>query len=313
METIAREHNGRRVDNYLAKRLKHTPKSLIYKLLRSGQVRVNGGRVKPHYRLATDDEIRIPPVEAYTFGHVVVPRARVDEMERAVCFEDEHFMIVNKPAGLACHTGTGLRYGVVEIIRQMRPGAPRIDLAHRIDRDTSGCLVLSKHLGALREFHDAIRDRACRKRYRALLKDRLPADLSAIEASLDTRRPDGGERRAFVTERGKTAQTIVETCRAAGDHSLVDLRLVTGRMHQIRAHAQYIGHPVAGDRRYGVAEFNDEMRAMGLNRLFLHASDIEFTAFDRKFEIVAELPRALETVLEALFAGKPVPTVPDPL
>ena len=300
MERVAREHIGRRIDNYLAKRLKGTPKSLVYKLLRTGQVRVNGSRVKPHYRLSFDDEIRIPPIEASSFGHVLAPRTRIAEIERAVLFEDEHFLIVDKPAGLACHAGTGLRYGLVEIVRQMRPNAPRIDLAHRIDRDTSGCLVLSKHLEALREFHDIIRGQGCAKRYQALLQGRLPTDLSAIEASLATLRPGGGERRAVVTTAGKKARTIVERRRPAGAHSLVELQLTTGRMHQIRAHAQYIGHPVAGDKRYGAAEFNEELRLAGLNRLFLHASQIEFSAFNRDFDIVAKLPEALRAVLDML-------------
>ncbi len=312
MEKVAREHSGRRIDNYLVKRLKGTPKSLIYKLLRSGQVRVNGGRVKPHYRLACDDEIRIPPMEASVFSHARAPRTRLDEVERAVLFEDEHFLIVNKPAGLACHAGTGLRYGLVEIVRQMRPNAPRIDLAHRIDRDTSGCLVLSKHLEALREFHDLIRAQACVKRYRALLKNRVPTGLSTIEVPLATLRPDAGERRAFASAEGKIAQTLIEGHVPTGAHSLTDLRLVTGRMHQIRAHAQYIGHPVAGDKRYGDAEFNDEMYALGLNRLFLHASNIEFAAFGRNFDVAAALPESLQAVLDALFARKRAPTVPKP-
>ena len=303
-ERVQREHNGRRIDNYLAKRLKGTPKSLVYKLLRTGQVRVNGSRVKPHYRLSFDDEIRIPPIEASSFGRIVAPRTRVAEIERAVLFEDEHFLIVDKPAGLACHAGTGLRYGLVEIVRQMRPNAPRIDLAHRIDRDTSGCLVLSKHLEALREFHNIIRTQTCVKRYQALLKGPIPNGLYVIEASLATLRPGGGKRRAVVIAEGKKAQTIVERRRPAGAHSLVELRLTTGRMHQIRAHAQYIGHPVAGDRRYGADEFNDEMRSIGLNRLFLHASNIEFTAFNRNLEVTAALPEPLKAVLTALFARR---------
>ncbi len=300
MDTVSHEHVGRRIDNYLASRLRHAPKSLIYKLLRSGQVRVNGGRVKPHYRLAASDEIRIPPVNAAHPRETSPPRSRLDEMERAILYEDEHFLIVDKPAGLASHAGTGLSYGVIDLARELRPNAPRIDLAHRLDRDTSGCLVLSKHLEALREFHDALRTRTTVKQYRALLQGRLPGDLHVIDAALARTRGEGGEQHAEVSDKGKAACTLIEACSPVGPHSLVELRLVTGRMHQIRSHAEYIGHPVAGDRRYGTEYFNDEMRKLGLNRLFLHAAHLEFTAFNSRFAIDAPMPEALTSVLRTL-------------
>ena len=300
LDTVSHEHVGRRIDNYLASRLRHAPRSLIYKLLRSGQIRVNGGRVKPHYRLVASDEIRIPPVNAAQPRGTLAPRSRLHEMECAILYEDEHFLIVNKPAGLASHAGTGLSYGLIDLVRELRPNAPRIDLGHRLDRDTSGCLVLSKHLKALREFHDVLRTRAPVKRYLALLQGRLPGDLHVIDAALASTRGEGGERHAEVSEKGKAACTVVEACSPAGPHSLVELRLVTGRMHQIRSHARYIGHPVAGDRRYGTGHFNDAMKKLGLNRLFLHASHLEFTAFDSRFAVDAPMPESLTSVLRTL-------------
>jgi len=302
IERVSREHCGRRIDNYLARRMKNAPKSLIYKLLRSGQVRVNGGRIKPHYRLVLDDQVRIPPIEDRNSSGISIPPGLVAEFERAILLEDEHYLIINKPAKIASHSGTGVEYGVIDIARQMRPNAPRVDLAHRLDRDTSGCIVLSKHLKALHEFHTLVRNRKCAKYYRALLKGRLPVGMSSIELSLDVQRPEGGEKRVVAGERGKLAQTVIEECRPAGAHSMVDLQLVTGRMHQIRAHAQYIGHPIAGDERYGMPEFNFSMRSIGLNRLFLHASHIEYRAFNKNFVVTAALPEILANVERALIA-----------
>lgn len=305
-ERVSREHRGRRIDNYLAQRMKSAPKSLIYKLLRSGQVRVNGGRIKPNYRLVLDDEIRIPPIEVRSTSNVVVSSGMIDKFEKAILLEDEHFLIINKPAKVASHTGTGVEYGVVDIVRQMRPNAPRIDLAHRLDKDTSGCIVLSKHLEALHEFHDTVRNRKCAKYYRALVKGKLPQGVSSIEAPLEVRRLQNGRKRAIAGNRGKAAQTVIEGCRSIGPHSLLDLQLTTGRMHQIRAHAQYVGHPVAGDERYGAPEFNISMRSIGLNRLFLHASHIEYRAFNKDFSVTAELPDLLEDVMRVLGSKKSV-------
>jgi 23S rRNA pseudouridine955/2504/2580 synthase len=301
-EVITLEHVGRRIDNYLASRLKHMPKSLIYKLLRSGQVRVNGGRVKPDYRLVAADEVRIPPLDDSVEGIVVIPPARLVQLAQAILLETEDFLVVNKPAGLACHAGSGLRYGVIEIARALRPQVPRLDLAHRLDRDTSGCLVLSKHVVALRSFHAELRERRLQKRYLALLRGTLPPELVHITAALEVEREDEGERRATVADEGKASETVIEHCRRCGPHSLVQLRLVTGRMHQIRAHARHIGHPVAGDRHYGDDAFNQELAALGLSRLFLHAAHIEFTACKQVFDISAELPAELQHLLDALAA-----------
>lgn len=301
-ETVTAEHAGRRIDNYLLQLLKPAPKSLVYKLLRSGQVRVNGGRCKPDYRLNGGDVLRIPPVVAVAPGEVHIPDARLAQLEAAVLFEDAHFLIVDKPAGLACHGGTGVGYGVIEIARRLRPGVARLDLAHRLDRDTSGCLILTKQVDVLRGLHEEIRERQMDKRYVALLRGHVSPDIKSISAALESNREQGAEKRARVKDDGKASQTIVERVESVGPHSLVHLRLVTGRMHQIRAHAQHIGHSVAGDRHYGDEDFNREMAGLGLKRLFLHAASIGFETGGRQLAVEAPLPEELAQVLAALRA-----------
>ncbi len=302
LERVADGDAGRRLDNFLLSRLKDAPKSLVYKLVRSGQVRVNGGRVKPDYRLIAADEIRIPPVEEHASGDgpASVPAARVEQLQSCVRFEDEHFIVLDKPAGLACHGGSGIRYGVIELARAMRPQVERLDLAHRLDRDTSGCLVLCKEMGHLRAFHDALRENRVSKHYQALLRGNLPDTLKRIELALGTVRGADGERRAAADADGKLAETVIEARWPAGAHTLAELRLVTGRMHQIRAHALAVGHPVAGDPRYGQADFNSELQALGLRRLFLHACRVEFTVGGRRIAVEAPLPTELAGVLERL-------------
>ncbi len=299
-ETVSQEHAGRRIDNYLLLLLKPAPKSLVYKLLRSGQVRVNGGRCKPDYRLVNGDVLRIPPVVANVPGELHIPESRLAQLEAAILFENEHFLIVDKPAGLACHGGTGVGYGVIEVARRLRPQVARLDLAHRLDRDTSGCLILTKQVDVLRGLHEEIRERQMEKRYVALMRGRLPSGLTSISAALESSRAQGAEKRARVKSEGKASQTLVEQVEAAGPHSLVGLRLVTGRMHQIRAHAQHIGHSVAGDRHYGDDDFNREMASRGLKRLFLHAASIGFDTATGPIAVEAPLPAELEQLLSGL-------------
>jgi 23S rRNA pseudouridine955/2504/2580 synthase len=299
-ETIAAEHAGRRIDNFLLQLLKPAPKSLVYKLLRSGQVRVNGSRRKPDYRLNAGDVLRIPPVVATVPGEIHVPESRLAQLAAAVLYEDEHFLIVNKPAGMASHGGTGVPYGAIEVARRMRPEVARLDLAHRLDRDTSGCLILTKQVDVLRGLHSEIRDRQIIKRYCALLYGRFPTELKSINATLRTSREQEVEKRARVRADGKASETIIENVEVAGSHSLVQMRLVTGRMHQIRAHAQHIDHSVAGDRLYGNDEFNREMAARGLKRLFLHAMSIGFEIGGQRIEVTAPLPLELTQLLNEL-------------
>jgi 23S rRNA pseudouridine955/2504/2580 synthase len=299
-EVITAADAGRRLDNVLMNLIKHAPKGLIYKLLRSGQVRVNSGRAKPDYRVIEGDRVRVPPVIPNSAERDTVPPSRLEQLRGAIVHEDAHLIVVNKPSGLACHGGTGLSYGVIEVMRALRPELTRLDLAHRLDRETSGCLVLTKDLGTLQAFHGALRERETCKQYVALLRGHVPDDLMRIDAHLNTRRNEHGERRAEVEEGGKAAATVVEQRRRYGANTLVRLRLETGRMHQIRAHARYIGHPIAGDREYGDAKFNREMKRHGLRRLFLHAERIAVTASTSSVDVVVPPGPDLEAVLESI-------------
>jgi 23S rRNA pseudouridine955/2504/2580 synthase len=297
---------ARRLDNFLLSALKGAPRSLIYKLVRSGQVRVNGGRVKPDHRLRVGDQVRIPPVTAPPAdGVTIIPSARIRELESNILYEDARTLVLDKPAGLACHGGSGLRYGVIEIMRAARPDLIRLDLAHRLDRDTSGCLVLCKDLETLRLVNTAIRERQTVKNYVALLRGRLPPDLRRIDATLAIARDGAGERRAAVEDSGKTASTLVETVEMCGPHSLARLQLVTGRMHQIRAHARHIGHPIAGDPHYGDPQFNRDLERLGLDRLFLHAARIAIVTPNWRLDVAAPLPAALAAVATRLRNGPP--------
>lgn len=301
IEIVSDGDSGRRLDNLLASYLRHAPRSLVYKLVRSGQVRVNGARARPDRRLAAGDRVRIPPVAgADDRSPGSLPRRRLDELAAAIVFEDEHFLVFDKPAGLACHAGSGLRYGVIELARVLRPHAERLDLAHRLDRETSGCLVLAKTLDALRAFqHD---DEPGAKHYQALLCGRLDAAVQVVDAPLKRIHTGGSGAPVSVDPQGKPALTRILRQQPCGPHTLVEIALDTGRMHQIRAHARHLGHPVAGDPLYGDAAANATLRDTGLGRLFLHADSLTFNYRDHRYHWQAVLPEDLSIVLRRLGA-----------
>ena len=298
---IDHQHAGRRLDNVLLNQLKGAPRSLVYKLVRSGQVRVNGRRARPHQRLEAGDVVRIPPRgdAGSNAGPAAIPVSRTEALQARVLHEDDHYLVIDKPAGLASHAGSGLHYGAIEIMRAARPEIERLDLAHRLDRETSGCLLMCKDLASLKAANAAIADRASSKFYRALLRGRPAAGLESIDASLDTVRVRG-ERHVRAGKQGKHARTVIELRTPVGPHTLVELRLITGRMHQIRAHARHIGHPVAGDPRYGDAAFNEAMAGLGLERLFLHAARLRLELPNHVLDVEAPLPRELTAVLDNL-------------
>ena len=302
--TIGEQEVGRRLDNFLMSQLRETPRSLIYKLLRSGQVRVNSRRAKPAYRLVAGDRVRLPPMRNESADDpLLIPARRITALESCILLEDPDLIVLDKPAGLACHAGTGLRYGVIEIMRAARPHLERLDLAHRIDRDTSGCLVLTKNIATLRSVHACLRDRRTEKLYDALLCGRLESAVQAIESRLVMVRDAGGERRARAQNNGREARTLIERAERVGNNTLVRLRLITGRMHQIRAQAQQIGHPLAGDPVYGDPSFNRALAgAVGLNRMFLHATSISMKLPGKELAVSAPLPDILATTLARLRA-----------
>lgn len=274
---IDASHSGQRIDNYLLTRLKGVPRTRIYRILRKGEVRVNRGRVKPDYRLCTGDVVRIPPVRvALPKGGTPSP-GLVAAVSDSVIYEDKRLIVLDKPSGIAVHGGSGVSFGIIEALRAARPDAPFLELAHRLDRDTSGCLVIAKRRSALRAFHALLRGGGIEKRYLALVKGQWQGGTRRVEAPLRKNTLKSGERIVRVDPAGKAALSLFEPVAIYGDSSLVQVNLITGRTHQVRVHAAHIGHPLAGDGKYGDPAFNRAMAARGLKRLFLHASALSFT------------------------------------
>ncbi len=292
---------GQRIDNFLLTRLKGVPKSHVYRMLRTGEVRVNKGRVRQTYRLRAGDVLRIPPLKRDTSNPDSQPSADfLAQLAKTIVYEDEGLLILDKPAGIAVHAGSGVRFGVIEGLRALRPQTPGLELVHRLDRETSGCLMLAKNPDMLRYLHELLRAKAVFKYYLALVKGRWPADRSAVEAPLRKNTPRSGERIVRVDASGKSALSYFTLKQNFDQGSLVEVYPVTGRTHQIRVHAQYAGHPLGGDEKYGDRVFNRQLRELGLQRLFLHASRLRIDAPDLKLRISAPLPDTLQQVLACL-------------
>jgi 23S rRNA pseudouridine955/2504/2580 synthase len=272
---VAPEHAGRRIDNYLTGYLKDIPKTRIYKMLRKGEVRVNGSRAKPDYRVREQDTIRIPPVYRDTSGkaeHGPTP-ALLGKVNSSIIYEDDFVLAINKPAGLAVHAGSGEQFGVIEILRALRSDQPFLELVHRLDKATSGCLLIARDHRVLRQLHDLFQGNQVKKSYLALLQGRLAKDR---EVSLPLRKNElrSGERMVQVDAGGKAAVSRFHPEKIYKTATLAQIGIATGRTHQIRVHAASIGHPVAGDDKYGDREFNRQMRKAGLKRMFLHAESL---------------------------------------
>lgn len=301
---IDAERAGQRLDNYLLGELKGVPRSHVYRLIRSGQVRVNSGRTSPSYRLQAGDRVRVPPVGVRPAARSTATPDRLEWLGERIIFEDARILVLDKPAGLAVHGGSGVSLGCIEALRLLRPDSKDLELAHRLDRDTSGCLLLAKRRSALRVLHELLREGQVDKRYLALVKGRWPEDASEIDAPLVTRRV-GGEARVKVDESGKEARTTFRVLDRFGKTaSLLEVSIDTGRTHQIRVHAQHAGHPVAGDERYGDKDFDAYLASFGLKRMFLHAHSLSFDWPDtgEPFNASAPLPEELKSVLTALEA-----------
>jgi 23S rRNA pseudouridine955/2504/2580 synthase len=301
--TVDESGEGQRIDNFLLRHLKGAPRTLIYRLLRKGQVRVNKGRVKPTYKLMPGDQVRIPPVRLAEPAEKAAPTDRQrDEILNAILYEDERLIVVDKPSGWAVHGGSGISLGVIEALRAARPEVKQLELAHRLDRDTSGCLMLAKKRSALRILQELQRRGGIEKRYLALLAGRWRKGQVKVDAPLRKNTLAGGERIVRVDPTGKPSRTFFKVVKKLGEATLVEATLDTGRTHQIRVHAAYLGTPILGDPKYGDAEANKRLRALGLRRLFLHAHSLAFTWPDtgRKFTLRAPLPPELQGVIEKL-------------
>jgi 23S rRNA pseudouridine955/2504/2580 synthase len=305
--TVDAGQAGQRLDNFLIAKLKGVPRSRIYRLLRRGEVRVNKGRSRPDYRLCGGDVVRLPPVR--TAERLREDLAGTDAtgrfgwLEARILHEDDDLLVLDKPAGLAVHGGSAAPIGLIEALRALRPQAAFLELAHRLDRDTSGCLLLAKSRAALGSLHEQLRSGRIEKRYLALAKGALRGRARRVEAMLERGQYRSGGRRVRVTEEeGKAAATGFTARRRYLGATLVEIALHTGRTHQARVHAAHIGHPLAGDDKYGDRDFNRELRALGLRRLFLHAASLVLAhpASGRRLRIEAPLPPELEVVLQRL-------------
>ena len=300
--TIDADRVGQRIDNYLVSQLKGVPKSRIYRLLRRGEVRVNKGRIKADYRLQAGDQIRIPPVRVSdNEGAGAIPAQLKLQINESILYEDKELLILNKPSGLAVHGGSGLDFGVIEALRILYPDQS-MELVHRLDKHTSGCLVIAKNRRILRQLHDLFRGDGVKKHYLALVRGEWSGGKQQVNVPLQKNVLKSGERIVNVSRAGKTALSIFKPLAVSAQSSLMDVEICTGRTHQIRVHATHIGYPIAGDDKYGDSEFNKTMKSLGLRRLFLHAQRLEFTLPDphKKIKVSANLPRDLVTVLEKL-------------
>ena len=298
---IGEEVGGQRIDNYLVKLLKGVPKSHVYRILRSGEVRVNGGRAKPDYRVQGGDELRVPPVRVAERAPRAAPPVSA-ALERAILLEDEYLLALNKPSGLAVHGGSGINFGVIEQLRAQRPQSRFLELVHRLDRDTSGVLLLAKKRSALTALHAELREGRVRKFYLALVKGKWLDGKQSVRLNLHKYLLASGERRVAVKADGQESHTIFALERACGDFSLLRAELKTGRTHQIRVHLAHLGFPIAGDDKYGDFESNKLLARSGLKRMFLHAANVTFRhpASGAKVTVEAPLPAELQNFLQTL-------------
>ena len=302
--TVDESASGQRIDNFLAAYLKGVPRTRIYRLLRRGEVRVNRGRVRQYYRLVSGDVVRVPPVRtAGARPRKTLAETRQRAVEQAILHEDDGLIVLNKPAGWAVHGGSGLDFGVIECLRAARPHARRLDLVHRLDRDTSGCLLVAKRRGVLSSLHEALREERVRKSYLALTRGNFGARRRRCDAPLLREQRRTGERIVRVHAGGKRSVTDFVPVEAGEIASLVMARPRTGRTHQIRVHAASLHVPLAGDEKYGDRAFNRLMRPHGLRRLFLHAASVAVPAGDGWTEFEAPLPPDLAAVLASLGLG----------
>jgi len=308
---IDADQAGQRVDNFLITRLKGVPKSRIYRLLRKGEVRVNKGRVKPETKLNAGDIIRIPPIRMAEAKPSIKPsQGLVSVLESSVLYETNALMVVNKPSGLAVHGGSGINLGLIEALREMRPDARFLELVHRLDRGTSGCILIAKKRSMLRHLQQAFREKSLgtagekgiTKIYQALVVGAWPKGRHRIDKALQRHEVAGGERIVKVSAQGKPSQTEFKVLQSYQEATLIEARPITGRTHQIRVHAQCVGHPLLGDDKYGVDELNEQAKAQGLKRLFLHASELSFYLPESEELIVVKAPLSadLEKVLSNL-------------
>lgn len=298
---IDQEHAGQRLDNFLLARLKGVPRSRIYRIVRSGEVRINSARARPEQRLCAGDKVRVPPVRVAERSEASPGASLRRTLQERILYEDPSLLVVDKPSGLAVHGGSGVSLGLIEALRAMHPGGSSLELVHRLDRETSGCVMIARKRSVLRHLHQALREGAVNKTYTTLVAGRWPKRRQRVTAALEKNVLRSGERMVSASGEGKASETRFQVLEHYRDASLLEACPITGRTHQIRVHAQVAGHPVAGDAKYGDRDFNKRMRELGLQRLFLHASAVELVLPDgQPLRVSAPLDPALAALLRVL-------------
>ncbi len=294
---------GQRIDNYLINYFSNIPKSRIYRALRGGEVRVNKRRVKPVYRLQTGDIVRIPPLKTYTTERPVsIPEEKIAQLEARILYEDEYLLALDKPSGFAAHAGSGDAYGVIEIFRASRVHQPFIELAHRIDKETSGCLLLAKSRKALLDIQQSLQSEQSEKRYTCFVKGHWQVKNYRVEHALQKNQQASNPVKMEIDPQGQKASTTFSTLEIIADGSLMSAQIHSGRTHQIRVHAQQEQHPVAGDKRYGDFAYNRKLQKLGLQRMFLHAGYLKLplVQLSQTYEFRAPLAKELKQLCRRL-------------
>ncbi len=308
MRTVTADEAGQRIDNFLMRHFKTVPRSRVYRLLRKGEVRVNRKRVEAEYRIQEGDEVRLPPVridageEAAGMAPGRPSSSLMELLERAVIFQDKHLLVIDKPAGVAVHGGSGRSFGVIEALRASRP-RETLELVHRLDRDTSGVLLVARDRSTLTALHALIRNGGMHKTYLALVAGSWQLGTKRIDAPLATDNRQHGERHVRVAAAGKDSTSIFKPVTFCGSlATLMEVDIPTGRTHQIRVHASFAGHPLLGDDKYGDRDRNAELKGYGLKRTFLHAQSVafEWPGSGVPFHASAPLPSELAAVLDAI-------------
>lgn len=306
MQTVDEGSAGQRIDNFLAKTLKGVPKSHIYRILRSGEVRVNSKRIDASYKLVMDDVVRIPPIRMAEKSEVAeLKPGQTPRFEKHIIFEDDAMLVIDKPAGFAVHGGSGISRGVIEQLRLERPHAKFLELVHRLDRETSGVLMLAKKRSALVQLHDAIRNNQTDKRYLMLVHGDWTEKKKRVNLPLHKYVLPSGERRVSVQEDGQDSETVFFLRKSYGEFSLLEAQLVTGRTHQLRVQLAHLGFPIAGDDKYGDFNVNKIMQKRGLKRMFLHSTEtnLKHPLSGERLKLTAPLPAELEKFLKQLEAN----------
>ncbi|MFC4656450.1 MULTISPECIES: 23S rRNA pseudouridine(955/2504/2580) synthase RluC [Rheinheimera] len=303
---VEEDFSGQRIDNFLLARLKGIPKSVIYRVLRKGEVRVNKKRIKPEYKLQPGDQVRVPPFTLSPEPEkepVSTSLSIVKNLEQHILYEDNELIVLNKPSGMAVHGGSGLSFGVIEALRALRPTARHLELVHRLDRDTSGCLLIAKKRSVLTHLHEQLRNKTVEKKYWALVAGQWDSKIKKVTEPLRKNTLQSGERVVKVDEvQGKPSETRFKILQRYVEGTLVEAFPVTGRTHQIRVHTACKGHAIACDDKYGDNEFTSQMQSLGLNRLYLHAKTLSFThpGTGKEIRCDAPLDKPLSAVLEKL-------------